>query len=340
MPENTFNITVIGGWSGTFNVLYGLKTYHDDTMKEKKNLAAIIAMTDSGGTTGEIRDKYGVLPPGDIRRAVAALARDTGLVRQLFEYKFATEEGVIGSNKMWNNLITALWDIKGSFEGWLDAACQMFDVQGKVIPVTLEDVHLGVKMEDGTEVIWEKNIDVSDTNPGEKTHDANQNVAEAFLVGGEWHLNPRARNAIMHSDVIVLGPGDFYTSVVPNLLSKGMREALRQTDAKIVYVCNIMADKGETTTYELPDFIDNIEKYAGNVLDYVLVNSGNISSELVEKYKNEEGKKPVKLKDGMDFASRRFKVIERDFVNESDVVRHDPQKLAHVLIDICRGWIK
>ena len=88
MPEHTFNITVIGGGSGTFNVLYGLKTYHDDSLTEKKNLAAIIAMTDSGGTTGEIRDKYGVLPPGDIRRAVAALARDTGLVRQLFEYKF------------------------------------------------------------------------------------------------------------------------------------------------------------------------------------------------------------------------------------------------------------
>lgn len=92
----------------------------------------------------------------------------------------------------------------------------------------------------------------------------------------------------MNSDVIVLGPGDFYTSVVPNLLSKGMREALRDTDAKIVYVCNIMADKGETTTYELPDFIDNIEKYAGNVLDYVFVNSGHISDELVAKYKAEE----------------------------------------------------
>lgn len=340
MSDNTFNITVIGGGSGTFNVLYGLKTYHDDSLGEKKNLAAIIAMTDSGWTTWDIRDKYGVLPPGDIRRGIAALAKDTGMVRELFEYKFEKEEGVIGSNKLWNTLLTALGDITGSFEAGLDAACRMFDVQGKVIPVTLEDVHLWVRMDDGTEIIGEKNIDVSDKNPGEKTHNTNQNIAEAFLVGGEWHLNPRARNAIMNSDIIVLGPGDFYTSVVPNLLSKGMREALRDTDAKIVYVCNIMADKGETTTYELPDFIDNIEKYAGNVLDYVFVNSGHISDELVAKYKSEEWKRPVKVKDGMDFASRRFKIIERDFVNESDYVRHDPQKLAHSLIDVCRGWIK
>jgi len=340
MPEHTFNITVIGGGSGTFNVLYGLKTYHDDSLTEKKNLAAIIAMTDSGGTTGQIRDKYGVLPPWDLRRGIAALARDTWLVRQLFEYKFHWEEGVIGGNKMWNILLTALADITGDFEKWLDEMCKMFDVHGKVIPVTLEDVQLWVHMEDGTEVIGEKNIDISDKNPWEKNHNANQNIKNAFLVGWEWNLNPRAKDAIMHSDLIVIGPGDFYTSVIPNLLSKGMKEALKKSSAKIVYVVNIMADRGETTHYELTDFIENIEKYAGPVVDYVLVNSGNISEELVQKYLEEEGKKPVKLKDEMDFSSRRFKIIERDFVNESDVVRHDPKKLAATLIDICRGWIK
>jgi len=340
MAENTFNITVIGGGAGTFNVLYGLKTYHDDTISEKKNLAAIIAMTDSWGTTGNIRDKYGVLPPGDIRRGIAALARDTGLVRELFEYKFDGEDGVIGSNKIWNILLTALSDIKWGFEAGLDEACKMFDVKGKVIPVTLEDVHLWVRMEDGTEVIWEKNIDVSDTNPGEKSHNANQNIKDAFLVWGDGTLNPRAHNAIMNSDLIVIGPGDFYTSVIPNLLSKWMRQALGQTSAKIVYVCNIMADKGETTTYELPDFIENVERYSWDVIDYVLVNSGTISDELVEKYKSEEWKRPVKLKLEMDFWDKSYKIIERDFLNESDVVRHDPQKLAGVLMDICRMWIK
>lgn len=236
---------------------------------------------------------------------------------------------------MGNILLTALADIKGSFEAGLDEACKMFDVIGKVIPVTLEDVHLKAIFDDGTEVIGEKFIDVSDKNDC-ATHNINQNIKDLSLVGGDGTLNPRARDAIIHSDVIVIGPGDFYTSVVPALLSVGMKEALEKTAAKIVYVANIMTKKGETTTYELPDFLENIEKYAGKVIDYVLVNSGTISQELVEKYRNEEGKKPVKLKNEMDFSSRRFKIIERDFVNESDVVRHDPKKLAATLIDICR----
>lgn len=321
------NITVIWWGSWTFNVLYGLKWLK---MREDLNLSAIIAMTDSGWTTGRIRDEYGVLPPGDIRRWIAALAKDTGMVRQLFEYKFH-EEGVIWWNKIGNILLTALWDIGWSFESGLDIACKMFEVQWKVIPVTLEDVHLWVRMEDGTEIIGEKNIDVSDTNPGEKSHNANQNVAEAFLVGWEWNLNPRARKALLESDYIILGPGDFYTSIIPNILSKGMKETLAETDAKIIYVCNIMADKGETTTYELPDFIDNIEKYAGEIIDYVIVNSGHIWDEAVERYKEKEGKRPVKLKPWMDFSEKSYKVIERDLVNESDLVRHSPPKMASVI---------
>ncbi len=215
----------------------------------------------------------------------------------------------------------------------------MFDVKGKVLPVTLEDVHLGVRMDDGTEVIGEKNIDVSDKNDFAQ-HNLDQNVKDAFLVGGDGQLNPRAYDAIVHSDIVVIGPGDFYTSVVPALLSKGIQKAFQKTQAKIVYVANIMTKKGETTHYELPDFINNVERYSGEVIDYVLVNSGNISEELVEKYKSEEGKKPVKLKEEMDFGEKSYKIIERDFVNESDVVRHDPIKLAEVLIDICRCWIK
>jgi len=316
-------------------VLYGLKTLK---VRDKLDLAAIIAMTDSGGTTWRIRDEYGTLPPGDIRRGIAALAKDTGMVRSLFEYKF-DEDGVIWGNKIGNILLTALGDIKWSFEAWLDAACKMFEVQWKVIPVTLEDVHLGVRMEDGTQVIGEKNIDVSDTNPGEKTHNANQNVSEAFLVWWEWNLNPRAQQTILESDFIILGPGDFYTSIIPNLLSKWMTEALQQTDAKIIYVCNIMADRGETTTYELTDFIDNIEKYAGEVIDYVIVNSGHIGDEAVEKYKTQEWKKPVKLKSETDFSDKKYKIIERDLVNHSDLVRHAPTKIAGVIEEFIEGKI-
>jgi len=325
---NKIKISVIWWGSGTFNVLYGLKKVFTE---EERDLRAIIAMTDSGWTTWEIRDKYWVLPPWDIRRAVAALARDTWFVRKLFEYKFKWECWVIGWNKIWNILLTALADIKWSFESGLDEACKMFDTEWQIIPVTLENVHLGVIFDDWTKIIWEKNIDVSDKNDFERTHNINQNVKEAFLVWWDWVLNPKARESIMTSDIVIIWPWDFYTSIVPNLLSPGMKEALKDTKAKIVYVVNIMTKKWETTTYELPDFIDNIEKYAGEIIDYVIVNDWTISDELVEKYKIEEWKKPVKMKDYHDFLNKKYKIINTDLIDESDVVRHDPLKLAKII---------
>lgn len=205
--------------------MYGLKTFQDAGIQEHKNLAAIVTMTDSGGTTGEIRDKYGVLPPGDLRRAVAALARNTGLVRSLFEYKFKDETGVIGGNKIGNILLTALADITGDFQSGLDEMCRMFDVEGKVIPVTLDDVHIKATFDDGTEVIGEKFIDVSEKNDFAK-HDLDQNIAKLELVGKNTQLHPQAYDALINSDIVIIGPGDFYTSIVPNLLFDGMKEAL------------------------------------------------------------------------------------------------------------------
>ncbi len=336
MINNKLNISVIGWGSWTFNVLYWLKNIETT---HQKNLAAIIAMTDSGWTTWKIRDKYGTLPPWDIRRGIAALAEDTGFVRRLFEYKFDWEVWCIWGNKIWNVLLTALNDITWDFEKWLEEACKMFRVKWKVIPVTLEDVHLWVEFEDGTKVIWEGNIDVSDKNDWKKTHNVHQNIVDAFLVWWEWKINPKAYETIIWSDLIIIWPWDFYTSIVPNLLSPWMREALEKTEATIVYVCNIMADLWETTHYELPDFIENIEKYAWEVLDYVLVNNWHISDELVEKYKL-EWKKPVKLKEEHNFEWKNYKIIERDFLDESDYVRHNPEKLAKTLVDIVEWWIK
>lgn len=329
------NIVAIGGGAGTFNVLYGLKK------NENFNLSAIISVADNGGTTGSIRDKYGILPPGDMRRAIAALAKDTEMVRKLFEYSFKDEEGVIGSNKIGNILLTALVDIEGDYEKGLAAMCDMFDVRGRVIPVTLEDVHLAVRFEDGTIIEGEKNIDVSDKNPGERTHNIDQNITDAWLIGAEGHLNPRAREAIMNADYVIIGPGDLYTSIIPNLLSKGMKEALDATRAKLVYICNAMTKRGETTNMDVLDFINAIEKYIEpGKLDYVIVNNGHIEEEIVEKYKREENKKPVKIKDIAAFRDKHYTIIERDIVNDDDYVRHDPRKLAKILEDIVAGWIK
>ncbi len=329
------NIVAIGGGAGTFNVLYGIKR------NLNYNISAIISVADNGGTTGAIRDKYGILPPGDMRRAIAALAKNTEMVRKLFEYSFKDEEWVIGGNKIGNILLTALVDITGSFEKAVDTLSEMFDVRGRIIPVTLEDVHLAVRFEDGTEVVGEKNIDISDKNPGERTHNIDQDITDAWLVWNSGNLNPRAREAILSADYIVIGPGDLYTSIVPNLLSKGMREALEASTAKIIYVCNAMTKRGETTNMEVIDFINTIEKYIDpGKLDFVIVNNGIISDEVVIKYKTEENKKPLKIKDISLFLGKSYKIIERDIVNDDDYVRHHPLKLAQILEDIVNGWIK
>jgi uncharacterized cofD-like protein len=330
------NIVAIGGGAGTFNVLYGIKR------NMNYNISAIISVADNGGTTGAIRDKYGILPPGDMRRAIAALAKNTELVRRLFEYSFKDEEWVIGSNKIWNILLTALVDIcDGDFEMAIKNMEEMFDVRGRVIPVTLEDVDLAVRFADGTEVFGEKNIDISDKNPGERTHDIDQDIVDAWLVWAEWEINPNAREAILNADFIIIGPGDLYTSIVPNLLSKWMRETLGKCTGKIIYICNAMTKRGETTNMEVIDFIDTIERYISpGMLDYVIVNNGHIDEEVVVKYKTEENKKPLKIKDPSLFVDKWYKVIEWDMVNDDDFVRHDPMKLAKVLEDIIQGWIK
>lgn len=329
------NIVTIGWGTGNFNVLTWLKKHSD------YNITSIVSVADSGGKTGEIRDKYGILPPGDIRGAITALASDTSMVRKLFEYKF-DEEWVIGWNKIGNILLTALVDIEKDYEKWVEAMCTMFDVQWRVIPVTLENIHLWVRFEDGTEIIGEKYIDVSEKNNFARSHNLDQNITDAWLVGNEWNLNPHAQEALVNADYIIIGPGDLYTTIVPNLLCKGMREALDASPAKIIYICNAMTKRGETTNMEVIDFVNTIEKYIDpGKLDYVIVNNAQIPEEIVIKYKTEESKKPLKIKDLTLFAKKEYKLIERNLVNTGgDYVRHDPEKLMKALEDIVNGWIK
>ncbi len=324
--NNKINITTIGWWTGTFNVLTWLKN------NPNYNLAAIVSMSDSGWSTGVLRDEFWILPPGDIRRAVLALSRESKMVRELFEYRFDKNSSVSG-HTVWNLLLTAMSDITWNFESGLQEVCSMFRVDGKVIPVTLEKSDLWVILEDGTQVIWETNIDCP-------LHDGNLCIKDAFLTP-EVPLNPNAKNMFDNSDIIIIGPGDLYTSIIPNLLVKWTKEALQKTNAKVVYFCNIMTKFWETTHFEVIDFVDTIEKYIWTwVIDYVVVNNWHISDELVEKYKNEEQKRPVKVKDENDFESKTYKIIERDLLNESDFVRHNSKKLAKVLDDIVNGWIK
>lgn len=324
--EQKINITTIWGGTGTYNVLMWLKK------NQNLNLAAIVSMSDSGWSTGVLRDEFWILPPGDIRRAVLALSKESAVLRKLFEYRFDKNSSVNG-HTVGNLLLTAMADITGDFEAGLKQICKMFRVEGKVIPVTREKSDLWVILESGEKIIGETNIDVP-------LHDGNMVIKEAFLEPSVG-INPRAKNALENSDIIIIGPGDLYTSIIPNLLVTGVSEAIKNSNAKIVYFCNIMTKYGETTNFEVLDFVDVIEKYLGkDVIDYVIVNNGHISDEMIEKYKSEENKKPVKVKNIADFQNKDFKLVERDLLNEKDFVRHSSEKLAHVIEDIIEWWIK
>lgn len=319
------NITTIGGGTGTFNVLSGLGK------NRQLNLAAIVTVADSGGSTGELRDEFGILPPGDVRRAIVALANDTDVVRRLFEYRFKVGRRIAG-HTVGNLLLTALSDIMGDFERGIEELSTMFDVHGKVIPVTLDNVHLGVTLENGESIIGETDIDIP-------KHDASIPIRDAFLLGG-GRLNPRAREAIENSDYVIIGPGDLYTSIIPNLLCTGMVDALRHAQAKIIYICNVMTKHGETDGFCVDDFVRVLEQHLGEGrIDYLLVNSGELRDDLLDKYRA-EGKTPVRLHDRARLVSKGIKIIERDLASETDYIRHDPRKLAQTIEDFASGWIK
>jgi uncharacterized cofD-like protein len=323
--EEKCNITTIGGGTGTFNVLSGLGK------NRRLNLAAIVSVADSGGSTGELRDEFGILPPGDVRRAIVALSEDTEVVRRLFEYRFKEGRRIAG-HTVGNLLLTALTDIMGGFEQGIEELSRMFGVQGKVIPVTLDNVSLGVTLENGERILGETDIDIP-------RHDASIPIRDAFLLGG-GRLNPRAKEAIENSDYVIVGPGDLYTSIVPNLLCQDMADALRGSAAKIIYVCNIMTKHGETDGFAVEDFVRVLEQYLGErVIDYLLVNNGELRASLVRKYRK-EGKTPVRLRDRESLERKGIRIVERDFTGETDYIRHDPRKLARTIEDFASGWIR
>lgn len=326
MKNPKINISVIWWGTWTYNVLTWLKS------NPNLNLAALVAMSDSGGSTWVLRDEFWILPPWDVRRAILALSEQKFLMRRLFEYRF-DKEGSVSGHTIWNLLITAMADIMWDFEKWLDSVAKMFSVKWLVIPITKELSNLCVKLENGDIIKWETNIDVP-------VHDTNLKIQEAYLEP-EVNANPKALSVIENSDIIIIWPWDTYTSIIPNLLAKWVKEALKNSRAKKVFFCNIMTKNWETNGFEVEDFINVIEKYVWTwVIDYVVVNNWFISEEMAEKYRKTENKKPVKVKNREFLKNKKYKIIERDLLNENDFVRHSSDKLASVIDEIIEGWIK
>lgn len=327
---NCAKIVVIGGGTGTFTVLSGLRNYPVE-------LGAIISMADSGGSNRILRDEFGILPTSDIRQALVALADDKGdrdIFRQLFTYRFHQGTGISGMT-FGNLFMAALADILGSQLEAIDRTAKILHAKGKIYPVTLEEVQLLAHYENGHQVIGEHAID-------EPKHDGRLKILEMETIP-RVRAYSRAIKAIKEAGLVVLGPGDLYTSIVCNLLIDGIPQALRKTKGKVVFVMNLMTKYGQTYQFTAADHLAVIEKYIGKgVVDSILTNRDIKFPEGVLKRYQEEKSIPVID----DLAKCPVKVIRADLLSSAivekqkadslkrSIIRHDSQKLAQELLKL------
>lgn len=322
-------IAVIGGGTGSFTLLSALKEH-------TSQLAAIVSMADDGGSTGVLRDELGTLPPGDVRQCLVALS-DSPKVRDLFNYRF--EEGTFGGHSFGNILLTALEKTTGSFSEAVETASEILRVNGVVIPATLDNVRL--KME------WS---DVSTLLQGERVIDAeffkhDPRLATLSLVP-DAKPNPTALAAIEQADIIVVAPGDLYTSLGPLLVIEGIGEALRRTKATIIYVCNLVTKQGQTAGFTVSDHAAEIERFGGGgFLDYVLYNDQEPTNAVLARY-HDEGAYLVEI-DTAKLDEAHYTALAGNFLGAMveghkgdtipvtrSLIRHDAVAVASALMEL------
>lgn len=309
-------IVTIGGGTGLSTMLRGLK-------KHTHNITAVVTVADDGGSSGILRDDLGMLAPGDIRKCISALAEANPVMEELINYRFT--EGNLKGHAFGNLYLAALCGISDSFEEAVQKMNRLFGVEGEIIPVTNENVRLSAHLTTGQIVDGESNIG--------NIKDGRIERIEMFPHGAKPAKN--VIDAILDADMIILGPGSLYTSIIPNLLVDGVSEAIAKSDALKVYVANIMTQPGETLGYDLFDHTEAIEKHAGRrLLDCVVANSAALPKNAAEKYAG-EGSEQVAL-NIEKYAERDINIVlENLYFDDNGLVRHDYLKLAKVLGKLC-----
>lgn len=309
-------IVVVGGGSGLGTILRGLKQI-------TANLTAIVTVADDGGSSGRLRKEFGILPPGDIRSCLIAMADLEPLMEKLMQFRFNGGTGLAGHN-FGNLFLAAMTEIEGDFELAIRASSQVLAVRGRVLPATLANVALRAELEDGTVVVGESAIGRTP-----------RRIRRLYLEPGDVVPIPEALAAIKDADVIILGPGSLFTSVIPNLLVRETAEAIRNSSAIKVYICNAMTEQGETVGFTASDHVRAIIDHAGpDLIDYVLINTKEIPDALLKRYL-EEGAEPVqpdtdKIKDLGPIPLGAPLILTKDYV------RHDAERLAKIIIGILR----
>ena len=298
-------------------MLRGLKYY-------TSNITAIVTVGDDGGGSGKLREDLGMLPPGDIRNCILALADTEPIMKELLQYRF--KDGRLKNQSFGNLFLAAMAGISDNFEDAVQKMSSVLAVVGKVLPVTLDDMQLKAVLKNGNVVKGESQI------PNEAIK---QKSAIELLMLEPENATPlkEALDAIKEADAIVMGPGSLYTSVIPNLLVKKISSAIRRSSAYKVYISNIMTQPGETDGFTASDHLKTIQKYGGkDIVECVIANCGNISDELKEKY-NKEGAELVKL-DEDNIRSQGVDLITGNLIKiESGFVKHDADYLAQILVE-------
>lgn len=309
-------IVALGGGTGLSVLLSGLKQH-------SSNLTAVVTVADDGGSSGLLRSGLGVLPPGDIRSCLVALADDESLMSRLFQYRFP-EDGGLQGHSFGNLFVAALADVTGDFERAVQESTSVLNVRGRVLPSTLQSVTLHAELQGGERVAGESSITANERLP-----------LRVWLEPGRPGATPGVLEAISVADLVVLGPGSVYTSIVPNLLVPDVREALKRTRARVIYVCNVMTQPGETDGHSAADHLSALCRHgATGMIDDVLVNDTPVSRDLAAVYRA-GGAAPV-VADDQALAALGVRVVHARLAHEGDFFRHDSAKLADAVLRLAK----
>ncbi|MGR6837055.1 gluconeogenesis factor YvcK family protein [Syntrophomonas erecta] len=312
-------IVVIGGGTGLSVLLKGLKAY-------TSQLTAVVTVSDDGGSSGRLRAELGVLPPGDIRSCLVALAETETLMDKVFQHRF-NQNGSLHGHNLGNLLLVAMTEITGDFVSAIKEVSKVLKVRGKVIPATLDHVVLGGRMRDGALIYGETSI-----------REYAQPIERLSLIPEHCLPVPATLEAIREADAIIVGPGSLYTSIIPNLLVSGVVDTIINSPALTLFISNIMTENGETDNFSAADHVKAITDHINRqIFDYVIVNSGKIDENRLERYWVEQAV-PV-VDSAEELQAMGINVIAADLVSDDDVAWHDSDKLARVVINVLKGQI-
>lgn len=302
-------IVTIGGGTGSYTILSGIKDLPNIS------LTALVSMADDGGSTGILRDELGVLPPGDVRQCLVALSEHTDIVRSLMGYRFS--EGTLAGHSFGNIFLAALEKVTGDFGSGVSIASEILKVKGKVIPITTNKAELRMVMKDDSCLKGEHCINSSDIQTK-----GMMSVAYAEDV----RLNIYAKEAIMSADSIILGPGNYYCSILPNLLVSGCREAIQSTQATLIFPVNLTNKHGHTLHWKVSDYVKDIESHLGRAVDIIVVNNHTPSEEQIMYYKMEEGDGVLTIDDMKDDP----RVVRENLLSHTVIVHSSNDKVGNL----------